>query len=315
MQTETQGESVKIQGEISRFYERTQKPAYGEVTKEMTESKPGDELDRVRGLIQENIAMEAMHNLALWSERFESWAAKLEPKSEDSGSGSGSGEGGGEQDNAALKQLLGLLRMREKQVNIQERTRLLHERVEEKITYRDGSVLLAASQGKLNRDMSKQAGENTFAMLDEAYNDTIVSMSDVEGLLDRPRTDQVTRSAQDKSIANMTDLVNLLNEQAKKSSSSSGKGQGEGSEEMAFLMQMMAPQPAQGMPRGQTGGANMAGGTTDRASESGGTADSDGKPGEERAVRKSSGVPQNYPTEFREALENYYRALEQAEKK
>lgn len=315
LQTETQTESVKIQGEISRFYERTQKPAYGEVTKEMTDAQPADELDRVRGLIQENIGMEAMHNLALWSERFESWAAKLEPKSEE-GSGSGSGEGGGEQDNSALKQLLGLLRMREKQVNIQERTRLLDERVEEKITYRDGAVLLAASQTKLNRDMTKQAVENTFAMLEEAYNDTIVSMNDVEGLLDRPRTDQVTRSAQDKSIAFMTDLVNLLNEQAKRSSSSSsGQGQGQESEQMAFLMQMMAPQPSQGMQAGQTPGANMSGGTTDRASEPGGSEESSGKAGEERAVRKSSGVPQNYPTEFREALENYYRALEQTGKK
>ncbi|MGZ8900736.1 MAG: hypothetical protein ACXW3Z_11625, partial [Limisphaerales bacterium] len=312
MQTETQGDSVKIQDEISRFFERTQKPTYGEVTKEMEEAQPADELERVRALIQENIGMEAMQNLALWSERFEGWAEKLEPKSEES-SGSGSGEGGGEQDDSALKQLLGLLRMREKQVNIQERTRLLHERVEEKITYRDGAVLLAASQGKLNRDMSKQAVENTFAMLEEAYNDTVVSMTDVEGLLDRPRTDDVTRSAQDKSISLLTDLVNLLNEQAKKSSSSSGKGQGQGSEEMAFLMQMMAPQPSQGMQAGQTPGANMSGGTTDRASQPGGSGESGGKPGEERAVRKSSGVPQNYPTEFREALENYYRALEQTE--
>ncbi|HVK59877.1 MAG TPA: hypothetical protein VM735_13915, partial [Candidatus Kapabacteria bacterium] len=314
MQVETQNESVKIQGEISRFYERTQKPAYGEVTQEMTEARPGDELDRVRNLIQENIGMEAMHNLALWSGLFEEWAAKLEPKSEE-GSGSGSGEGGGEQDNSALKQLLGLLRMREKQVNIQERTRLLHERVEEKITYRDGAVLLAASQGKLNRDMSKQAVENTFAMLEAVYNDTVVSMNGVEGLLDRPRTDEVTRSAQDKSVALMTDLVNLLNEQAKRSSSSSSKGQGQESEQMAFLMQMMAPQPSQGMQGGQTPGANMSGGTTDRASEPGGNQESSGKAGDERAVRKSSGVPQNYPTEFREALENYYRALEQTEKK
>jgi hypothetical protein len=206
--------------------------------------------------------------------------------------------------------------MREKQVNIQERTRLLDERVAEKITYRDGAVLLAASQGKLNLDMSKQAVENTFAMLEEAYNDTIGSMTDVEGLLDRPRTDEVTRSAQDKSISLMTDLVNLLNEQAKRSpsSSSSGKGQGQESEQMAFLMQMMAPQPSQGMQGGQTPGANMSGGTTDRLSEPGSNADSDGKPGDERAVRKSSGVPQNYPTEFREALENYYRALEQSGK-
>ena len=314
MQTETQGDSVKIQGEISRFYERTQKPAYGEVTREMADARPEDELERVRSLIQENIGMEAMQNLAMWSERFEDWATKLEPKGEES-SGSGAGEGGGEQDDSALKQLLGLLRMREKQVNIQERTRLLHERVEEKITYRDGAVLLAASQGKLNRDMSKQAVENTFAMLEEAYNETVVSMTDVEGLLDRPRTDEVTRSAQDKSISLLTDLVNLLNEQAKKSSSSSGKGQGQGSEEMAFLMQMMAPQPSQGMQAGQTAGANMSGGSTDRASEPGGNGESGGKPGEERAVRKSSGIPQNYPTEFREALENYYRALEQTEKK
>jgi hypothetical protein len=192
---------------------------------------------------------------------------------------------------------------------------LLHDRVEEKITYRDGAVLLAASQGKLNRDMSKQAVENTFAMLDEAYNDTIVSMTDVENLLDRPRTDEVTRSAQDKTVSLLTDLVNLLNEQAKRSSSSSGKGQGQGSEEMAFLMQMMAPQPSKGQQAGKTAGANMSGGTTDRVSQPGGNEQSSGKPGEERAVRKSSGVPQNYPTEFREALENYYRALEQTEGK
>jgi hypothetical protein len=314
VQTETQGESTRIQGEISRFYERTQKPTYGEVTKEMAEAQPADELDRVRSLIQDNIGMEAMHNLALWADRFEAWAAKLEPKSEDSG-GAGAGEGsGGEKDDSALKQLLGLLRMREKQVNIQERTRLLNQHAEEKRAYRDGAVLLAASQGKLNRDLSKQAVENTFAMLEEAYNDTLTSMNDVESLLDRPRTDDVTRSAQDKSISLLTDLVNLLNEQAKRSSSSSGKGKSEGSEEMAFLMQMMQPQPAPGMQAGQQPGMNMSGGTTDRVSQ-GGSSDAAGKAGEERAVRKSSGVPQNYPTEFREALENYFKALEQLEGK
>lgn len=311
VQTETQTGSVKIQGEISRFYERTQKPAYGEVTKEMSEAQPADELERIRSLIQQNIGMEAMHNLAQWSDRFEAWAAKLEPKSDDSG-GAGSGEGGsGEQDDSALKQLLGLLRMREKQVNIQERTRLLNEHADEKIAYRDGAVLLAASQGKLNRDLTKQAVENTFAMLEETYNDTLNSMSDVENLLDRPRTDDVTRSAQDKSVAHLTDLVNLLNEQAKRSSSSSGKGQSQGSEEMAFLMQMMQAQPAPGAKAGQQAGMNMSGGTTDRVSQEG-SADASGKSGDERSVRKSSGIPQNYPTEFREALENYYKALEEA---
>ncbi len=315
MQNESQTASVKLQGEISRFYERTQKPNYGEVTKEMTDAKTGDELDRVKGLIQENIGMEAMQNLTLWSDRFETWAAKLEPKGEQSGGGEGGGGEGDKPDDTALKQLLGLLRLREKQVGIQERTRLLHEHIDEKIAYRDGAVLLAASQSKLGRDLSKQALENPFALLEQAYGDAITRMSDVEALLDRPQTDQITRSAEDKSVATLTDLVNLLNEEAKKSgSSSSGKSKSGGSEDMAFLMQMMAPKPTPGMQAGQSPGANMSGGTTDKASVAGG-GESGGKAGEERSVKKSSGVPQNYPTEFREALENYYKALEEGEGK
>jgi hypothetical protein len=205
--------------------------------------------------------------------------------------------------------------MREKQVGIQERTRLLHEHLEEKIAYRDGAVLLAASQNMLGRDLSRQAMENPFALLEQAYADGITRMSDVENLLDRPQTDQITRSAEDKSVATLTDLVNLLNEEAKKSgSSSSGKGKSGGGEDMAFLMQMMAPKPTHGMQAGQTPGGNLSGGTTDKASRAG-TGDAAGKLGEERSVKKSSSVPQNYPTEFREALENYYKALEEGDGK
>ncbi len=315
LQNEAQAASVKIQGEISRFYERTQKPNYGEVTHEMADSKTGDELDRIKGLIQENIGMEAMQNLALWSERFETWAGKLEPKSDNKDGGGGEGGGQGDKpDDSALKQLLGLLRMREKQVGIQERTRLLHDHLDEKTAYRDGAVLLAASQSKLGRDLSKQALDNAFAILEQPYNDAVTRMSDVENLLDRPQTDQITRSAEDKSVAALTDLVNLLNEEAKKSgSSSSGKGQSSGSEDMAFLMQMMAPKPTPGMQAGQTPGGNMSGGTTDKASQAG-TGDASGKSGEERSVKKSSAVPQNYPSEFREALENYFKALEEGDK-
>lgn len=315
-QNETQGESSKLQGEISRFYERTQKPNYGEVTKEMAEARPAEELDRVKELIQDNIGMEAMQKLAFWSEKFESWASKLEPKSkEKSNSGSGSGEGGGEKDDSALKQLLGLLRIREKQVNIQERTRLLNDHIDEALAYRDGAVLLAASQAKLNRDITKQAVENAFAVLEQPYGEAITSMSDVESLLDRPRTDQVTRSAEDKSLSVLSDLINLLNEEAKKgSSSSSGKGEEKGSEEMAFLMQMMAPQPSPGMKAGQNPGANMNGGTTDKVGQGTG-GNVAGKEGADRSVKKSSSVPQNYPTEFREALQNYFKALEQSETK
>ena len=54
----------------------------------------------------------------------------------------------------------------------------------------------------------------------------------------------------------------------------------------------------------------MSGGTTDRTPGNlEGDATSD--PGEGRSVGKASGVPQDYPTEFRPALEKYFRALEE----
>lgn len=318
VQSETHAASTKLQSEISRFYERTQKPNYGDVSKQMAESKADEELDRLRNLIQENIGMEAMQNLALWANRFEEWAALLEPKSQGSeGGGAGQGGSGNEKDDTALKQLLALLRIREKQVNIQGRTQLLHEHIQERNAYRDGAVLLAASQAKLNRDISGEATQNGYPILEEAYNDAVTSMSDVESLLDRPRTDEVTRSAQDKSLANITDLINLLNEEAKKnqsSSSSQSQQQSMSSEQMAFLMQMMMPQPGRGMPGGQQPGQNMSGGNTDRALNNE-KVDGTGKAGDGRSVKKSAGVPQNYPTEFREALEKYFKALEQLENK
>ena len=312
LQLESQAESQKLEGEISRFYERTQKMNYGQVSEQMKASHPADELDRVRGLIQENIAMEAMENLALWATRFDGWADLLEPPPSES-SGSGSGQGQGQQpDDTALKQLLALIRMREGQMNIQERTRLLHDYLEQQRTYEDGAVLLAASQAKLNRDLSRQAVDNPFAMLDQTYNDAMNVMSDVESLLDKPQTDQVTRGEQEKSVNTLTDLINLLNEEAKKqnSSSSSASSQAAQGDEMNFLMQMMAPQLAPGMQPGQTAGGNTAGGTTDRTP---GEIEGDvaGATGDGRSVGKASGVPQNYPTEFRPALEKYFRALEE----
>jgi hypothetical protein len=313
VQNETQGTSAKLQGEISRFFERTQKPNYGEVGKEMTESRTVEELDRLRGLIQDNVGMEAMQNLAAWAEKFNAWADKLEPKGGDEGGGSGSGQSGGEnKDDAALKQLLALLRMREKQLNIQHRTKILDGYSDDKTTYDDGAVLLAASQAKLNGDLTKQAVGNPYAALENPYNDAITVMTDVETLLDKPRTDQVTHKAQDKSLSMLTDLINLLNEQAKKSNNSSGSSNSSesSSEQMAFLMQMMAPQMTPGMQAGQKPGGNMNGGTTDRTGSSL-TGDAEGRTGESRSVKKSSGLPQNYPTEFRQALENYFKAIEQ----
>jgi hypothetical protein len=56
-------ETEMLQGEISRFFERTQKPDYGQVSQEMKTSRATDELDRVAGLIGNNIGIEASEDL------------------------------------------------------------------------------------------------------------------------------------------------------------------------------------------------------------------------------------------------------------
>ena len=75
-------ESAALQAEISRFFERTQKPNYGKVSEDMKESRASDELDRIGSLIQSNITVQTSLDLANWSARFQKWADELQPKSD-----------------------------------------------------------------------------------------------------------------------------------------------------------------------------------------------------------------------------------------
>ena len=106
------------------------------------------------------------------------------------------------------------------------------------------------------------------------------------------------------------------NEQAKKQSPKPQEGEGEGqssAEQMAFLMQMMSQpgKPGESMAINPTGGGNKSGGTTDKAGESF-DGNSSGKSGENRRVEKASGAASiSLPTEFRETLESYFKAVEE----
>ena len=69
-QAGAQQQTSTLQSEISRFFERTQKPAYGDVSKEMKNIHAADELDRLGGLIANNIGIQASENLDQWSAAF-----------------------------------------------------------------------------------------------------------------------------------------------------------------------------------------------------------------------------------------------------
>jgi hypothetical protein len=79
---------------------------------------------------------------------------------------------------------------------------------------------------------------------------------------------------------------------------------------MDFLMQMMATgQQGQGMQTGASAGGSTAGGTTSQAATPG-VGDTKGKGADTRRTNKSSGASGSYPVEFKQALEGYFKALE-----
>lgn len=307
-QVDAREKSRELQGEISRFFERTRKPNYGQVSKEMAEARTPDEMDRVRALIESNISMQAMDALTLWSDRFDAWADLLEPKKMDAGSSGQSGAGKPPEEDMALKHLMALLRLREGQVNLRERTRMLDKNPGEETVYKESAGKLRDAEAKLLDALQVVHLENDDQELEPALRDSSRAMQFVESLLAKPVTDAGTITAHNKALEKLSDAINLLNEKAQKPNSSSQSQQQ--SEEMAFLMQMMQQQnPKPGMQGGMTPGMNFNGGNTDMAANPQ-TGNANGKADAARTSRKAGGNTASLPAEFRDALENYYKAIE-----
>lgn len=310
-QGETRDQSVELKEEISRFAERTRLENYQKVSEEMSESRTDEALEALRGLIQENRSMKSMQQLIEWAGRFNEWADRLQPP-ESEGGGSGQGGGSGEAAQRVMEMLLTLLRTREGEVDLRQQTRLLDEDPSIGDEFKDKASILENRQKDLGEKIESVQNDNPIQALDPVLTETRNSMLKVERLLNLPRTDQVTDGSQEAAIALLSDAINLINEFAQRGGAGKGSPSQASSEQMAFLLQMMSQGMKPGMMPGPTGGGYTGGGTTDRtaAGLSGG---SDGKAGEERGVESSAGTVRNFPVEFREALQNYFNAIESEE--
>jgi hypothetical protein len=307
-QSRAEQETKTLHGEISRFFERTREPNYGQVSKEMADVKTTEELDKVRGLIAENISMEAIQQLGRWSTQFNAWAELLEPKSSSAG-GAGGGGGGQANDlaNLLIQQLLSLLRMREGEINLRERTELLEARKEDTAVYQDGAGALYAGQRQLLRKLAQMQLDNPFPPLEEPLGEIFDTMQGAEAMLGLPRTDDLAVQSETKTIETLSDVINLINEQIQRG----GSSQSNASEEMAFLLQMMSPESRQttGMSMSRNPGRSTMGGNTQQPAGPL-QGDAEGKSPDARGVTKTSSLMESTPAEFREALENYFNALE-----
>jgi hypothetical protein len=262
------------------------------------------------GLIGDNIAIEASGGLGQWSERFQKWGGQLEPKPDDSGGGQGSG--GKSQGKDMTEQLIALLRLRENEMNLRDQTTVLDQQKGGLADFKDRANSLVDTQKKLAGDLEQIHQRAALAELEAAFSQTAAAMEEVETVLQTPQTGQPADQAEIKTIDSLSDLVNLINEQAQHASPQQSPGSAGSAEEMAFLLRMMQnTDNAKAMAVQPATGLNRAGGKTDRAGNpvAGNAA---GKGAATRNVDKASGVIENSPAEFRDALDIYFHGIEQS---
>jgi hypothetical protein len=257
--------------------------------------------------------MLAIRNLGNWSGRFEDWAKKLEPPKEDSeGGGQGSGQGGEQKMNDLMKMLFSMLRLRESELRHRQHTSLLEQQKGEADIYTKGVERVMQMHADSMLELNRMQFETTEPAMLDPLQETFDSMEITDNLLGKPQTDTVTYEAQTGTIRAMSDVINLINEEVKRDSGQQGQSQAQ--QEMAFMMAMMAmkEQMGQGMQQNQTAGGSQAGGTTQQAASSL-TGDAVGREEGGRTVSRGSGAATRLPEEFREALQDYFRAVETLE--
>lgn len=299
-------EAEKVVAEMSRFFDRTQRPNYGEVAMEMKQANTTTELDRVRGLIDANISMDAMGNLITWTKRFGDWSKKLEPPEEESQGGEGQGQ---PKDDKLLKLLLASIRLRAGEARVMQQTVLLEEEKARNPRHAEGTAKVAEQQRTLRGDLTKLQMNNDIEEAREFLLDTQDAMRDAETALFDKLTGEPAQKPENAALAHLSDLINLINEQAKRQKSSSQQQQQMTQAEAEMMMQMAQQEQQIGMKPGQQPGQNASGGTTDKAS-AGTVGDARGAEAAARRTGKGSGVTRQVPAEFREALEQFFKAVE-----
>lgn len=308
-QKEALEEGRTLEGEIGRFYERTGRAAYGQVSGEMKTNRLADHLDGVREQIDDNLAMLAVQNLHSLARQFEHWANLLEPRPADSGSGGSSGEGQGRQRINVLQQLIQLVRMRNDEVNVRAKTGALEQRKDQDPRYPQLAQGILVNQEQITGALIEASLANQLPFLESLMRDAYDSMTTAETGLARPDTGQPTLLAQNRAIQELTDAINLINEQAQRGESSSSSEQSSAAQ-AAIEMLSMPHEANASTPTPPTGGGNPGGGgdTLPNAQTAEG---SSGQGDPARATGRGSGRSSgNLPSEFRDALEHYFRSID-----
>ena len=299
-------ETELLQGEISRFHERTGREKYGAVGKLMEEEGAAEGLRKGSDLIRKNVAFAALDNLDHWAAKFEEWADMLEEE-DDSGGGGGGGGGGECKDITA--QIVALLRIREKQKAIMGKTKLLEDHFEKEVR-KERSTLLAGNQRDLMTDLTEVQVDIAIEEINPIFDDAHTYMANSASGLEKEDYGKSTTLAQTQSRDSVSDIINLLIEAAQSGSQGSSAGN---SQALQFLLSQLSgqkPGQGKGMMPGQTGGGSQQGGDTSQEHATA-LGDANGIAPENRKTQQAGGASGVPPPEFRRAMENYFRQIEE----
>jgi len=290
----TRKDVSNIQDDLAGFFNRTRTERYNAVHKEMVEKKTTENLDALTELIKRNSGAQATESSEAWKKQFIAWAEMLKDKSK---GGDGDGQGECTLEQADIELLISLMRARRREEGLRDQTRLVEAEKEKNQNYAGDSRKLADIQNEISRDtrpLERKARNQNLKRLIEKVDGEMMNSS---MFLRKPQTDSAT-------IAIQTEIIELLSQ-----SISQSQSQGGGNSALArMLMRAMGMQMGSGA--GSSGGGSTAGGTTENPNTVSATGSGEERP-DPRNIEKTGGSdPAGFPEEFREVLEEYFKALE-----
>ncbi len=286
LQEQARYEAGTIQDDLPGFFSRTRQGAYFEVFEQMQEKQTMDGLAALHEKIAYNRMFMAIGVAADWEGQFLAWADLLRDAQDSDGDGDGEGEEE-EWSDADIEVIFGLLRARQREETLREQTRMASQTADEERHARVAQRL-ADIQEDIAAGLRELDGTAEHPGLQELLLAVIGEMDEATALLNRPRADADV-------IAIQTVIIEML--------SGSDDGDGEGGAGMQMMQAILGSMPGSGLMEGGPG--------PQTADEPGWV---DGTDPDDRGVERAGGtVAQDWPVEYRDALQEFYNIMDGAQ--
>lgn len=297
-------EAGSAQDAIQKFFHKTQLARFDEVHKDMVQTKIVEEMSTGADLILQNKGGVMADTTFAWADRFTKWADKIDKqdprKSQPKGGGQSRAMTEEEMQRMLemIKNMTEVMRLREQEQQVRDQTTTLDQQKEKTPDYEKQAKELAERQRDIQKQLQELGKKPSMASFNQAMQKAAEAMGGAGQGLDKPETGKETVGDENKAIAALSELL----EEMTASCGACGQCMG-----MGVMMQMMG----MGKGEGSMGGGSTAGGDTSRPNAHL-TGDPNGNAADPREVNRGTRKQEStLPSEYRDALQNYFNSVEQ----